>query len=122
MEIQKKANKILKVITIVPYRPPSGPIIEEIDDDRLLLRKGSSYNYHIQNESAVDYERIEEHLQDTCEAKMIFYQDAYEEYEEINMNDLEQTPPKFEDMQSQVHDPMEEVNINTMEERKDYLH
>ena len=33
MEIQKEAAKLLKVTTIVPYRPISGPIIEEIDDD-----------------------------------------------------------------------------------------
>ena len=33
MEIQKEAAKLLKVTTIVPYRPMSGPIIEEIDDD-----------------------------------------------------------------------------------------
>ena len=33
MEIQKKATKLLKVITIVPYKPNSGLIIEEINDD-----------------------------------------------------------------------------------------
>ena len=33
VEIQKKAAKLLKVTTIVPYRPVSGPIIKEIDDD-----------------------------------------------------------------------------------------
>ena len=33
MEIQKEAAKLLKVTTIVPYRPMSGPIIEEINDD-----------------------------------------------------------------------------------------
>ena len=33
MEIQKEAVKLLKVTTIVPYKPMSGPIIEEIDDD-----------------------------------------------------------------------------------------
>ena len=32
-EIQKEAAKLLKVTKIVPYRPMSGPIIEEIDDD-----------------------------------------------------------------------------------------
>ena len=32
------------------------------------------------------------------------------------MEDLEQAPPKFEDMQAQVHDLMEEVNLNTMKE------
>ena len=34
------------------------------------------------------------------------------------MEDLEQAPPKFEDMQPQVHDPMEEVNLGTVEEPK----
>ena len=33
MEIQKEEAKLLKVTTIVPYRPTSGPIIEEIDED-----------------------------------------------------------------------------------------
>ena len=32
------------------------------------------------------------------------------------MDDLEQAPPKFEDMQPQVHDPMEKVNLDTMED------
>ena len=58
----------------------------------------------------------EEHLQDTCGAEMIFEGGAYEEDEEIQKDDLEQAPPKFEDMQPQVHDPMEEVNLGTVEE------
>ena len=33
MEIQKEAAKLLKVTTIMPYRPMSSPIIKEIDDD-----------------------------------------------------------------------------------------
>ena len=32
------------------------------------------------------------------------------------MEDLEQAPPKFEDTQPQVHDPIEEVNLSTLEE------
>ena len=40
---------------------------------------------------------MEEHLQDTCGAKIIFEEDAYEENEEIRMEGLEQAPPKFED-------------------------
>ena len=47
---------------------------------------------------------------------MIFEGDGYEIDEEIHMDDLEQAPPKFEDMQPQVHDPMEEVNLGTVEE------
>ena len=47
---------------------------------------------------------------------MTFKLIAYEEDEEIKMEDLEQAPPKFEDMQPQVHDLMEEVNLSTMEE------
>ena len=46
---------------------------------------------------------------------MIFEGDIYED-EEIQMEDLEQASPKFEDMQPQVHYPMEEVNLGTMEE------
>ena len=33
MEIQNEAAKLLKVITIVPYRSMSSPIIKEIDDE-----------------------------------------------------------------------------------------
>ena len=33
VEIQKEVVKLLKVTTIVLYKPTSGPIIEEIDDD-----------------------------------------------------------------------------------------
>ena len=41
----------------------------------------------------------EENLQDTCGVEMIFEEDAYEEDGEIQMEDLEQTLPKFEDTQ-----------------------
>ena len=58
----------------------------------------------------------EEHLLDTCGAGMIFEEDAYEEDEEIQMEDLKQGPPNFEDTQPQVHNPMEEVNLDTVEE------
>ena len=62
-------------------------------------------------------ERIEEeHLQNTSRAEIIFEVDAYEENEEIQMEDLNQAPHKLKDMQPQVHDPMEEVNLGTMEE------
>ena len=47
---------------------------------------------------------------------MIFKGDVYEENKEIRMEDLEQAPPKFEDTQPQAHDPMEEVNLSTVEE------
>ena len=61
--------------------------------------------------------RIEgEHLQNTYGAKIIFEEDAYEEDEEVRMEDLEQAPLKFEDTQPQVHDLMEEVNLGIVEE------
>ena len=64
-------------------------------------------------------EMIEEkHFQDTCGAEMIFEEDVYEEDEEIQMEDLEQAPPKFEDTQPQVQDPIEEVNLGTVEESR----
>ena len=47
---------------------------------------------------------------------MIFEEDAYEEDEEIQMEDLEQAPPMFKDTLPQVHDPMEEVNLDIVEE------
>ena len=47
---------------------------------------------------------------------MIFEDDVYEDDEERHMEDLEQAPPKFEEMKPQVHDPMEEVNLSTVEE------
>ena len=33
VEIKNEAARLLKVTTIVPYKPTSGPIIKEIDDD-----------------------------------------------------------------------------------------
>ena len=41
-----------------------------------------------------------------------------EDEEEIQIEDLEQAPPKMEDNKPQVHDPMEEVNLGTMEEAR----
>ena len=40
---------------------------------------------------------MEENLHDTYGAEISFEEDAYEENEEIQMEDLEQAPPKFED-------------------------
>ena len=34
------------------------------------------------------------------------------------MEDLEQAPPKFEDTQPQVHNPMEEVNLVIVEKQR----
>ena len=47
---------------------------------------------------------------------MIFEGDEDEENEKIQMEDLEQAPPKFEGTQPQVHDPMEEVNLDIVED------
>ena len=58
----------------------------------------------------------EKHFQDTCGAEMIFEEDLYEEDGEIQMEDLEQAPHKFEDTQPQVHDPMEEVKLGNVQE------
>ena len=64
-------------------------------------------------------ERIEEeHLQVTYVAEMIFKGDDHEEDEEMQMKDLEQAPPKFDDMQPQLHDPIEEVNLGNVEETR----
>ena len=49
---------------------------------------------------------------------MIFKGDEYEEDEEIKIEDLEQAPLDFEDTQDHVHDPMEEVNLDTVEGSK----
>ena len=54
-------------------------------------------------------------LRKIANTEIIFEEDAYEENEEIQMEDLEQAPPKFEDTQPQVHNPMEEVNLDTVE-------
>ena len=59
---------------------------------------------------------MEKHLQDIYGAEMVFEEDAHEEDEEIQLEDLEQAPPKFKDTQPRVHDPMEEVNLGTIEE------
>ena len=48
---------------------------------------------------------------------MIYEEESDEEKEEIQIEDLEQTP-KMEDNKSQVHDLVEEVNIGTVEESR----
>ena len=47
---------------------------------------------------------------------MIYEEESNEEEEEIHIEDLEQAPPKMEDNKPQIHDPMEEVNLNIVEE------
>ena len=47
---------------------------------------------------------------------MIYEKELDEEDEEIHIEDLEQAPPKMEDNKLQVHDPMEEFNLGTVEE------
>lgn len=50
--------------------------------------------------------------------EMIFEGYVDEKDEEMHKKDLEQAPLKFEDLQHQVHDPIEEVNLDIMEELK----
>ena len=47
---------------------------------------------------------------------MIYEEESDEENEEIMIEDLEQAHPKIEDNKPQVHDPMEEVNLDIVEE------
>ena len=47
---------------------------------------------------------------------MIYEEESYEDEKEIQIEDLEQASPKMEDNKPQVHDPVEEVNLNTVEE------
>ena len=47
---------------------------------------------------------------------MIYERESGEEEEEIHIENLEQDPPKMEGRKPQVHDPMEEVNLDTIEE------
>ena len=47
---------------------------------------------------------------------MICEEESHEEEEEIQIEDWEQAPPKMEDNKPQVHDPMEKVNLGTVEE------
>ena len=47
---------------------------------------------------------------------MIFEGDEHEEEKEIKMEDLEHAPPKFDDTQPQLHNPIEEVNLGNVEE------
>ena len=56
-----------------------------------------------------------EQFQDICRAKVIYEEESDEEEEEIQIEELEQAPPKIEDNKPQVHDPMEEVNLDTLE-------
>ena len=97
VEIQKEMAKLLKVTTI------------------MLVRSISSLIIKMKLQQTVEMIK-ENHLQNTCGAEIILKGDEYEEDEEIQMEDLEQAPPKFEDTQPQVHDPMEEVNLDSMEQ------
>ena len=47
---------------------------------------------------------------------MIYEEELDEEEKEIHIEDLEQAPPKMEDNKPQIHDPMEEVNHDIVEE------
>ena len=47
---------------------------------------------------------------------MIYEGESNEEGEGIQIDNLKQAPPKMEDNKPQVHDPMEEANLGTMEE------
>ena len=57
-----------------------------------------------------------EQFQDICVAKVIYNEELDEEKEETHIENLEQAPPKMEDIKPQVYDSMEEVNLGTMEE------
>ena len=46
---------------------------------------------------------------------MIYEEESDKEDKEIQIEDLEQAPPKMEDNKPRVHDHMEEVNIDTVE-------
>ena len=59
---------------------------------------------------------VEEQFQDICGVEVIYEEKSDEEEEEIQIEDLEQAPLKMEDNKPQVHDPMEEVNLGTVEE------
>ena len=47
---------------------------------------------------------------------MIYKEESDEEEEEIQIENLDQAPPKIEDNKPQVHDPMKDVNLSIMEE------
>ena len=47
---------------------------------------------------------------------MIYEGESNEEEKEIHIEDLEQAPSKMEDNKPQVHNLMEEVNLDTVEE------
>ena len=60
----------------------------------------------------------EEQFQGILGAKVIYEEESNKYEEEIQIKDVEQAPPKTEDNKPQVHNPMEEVNLDTMEETK----
>ena len=47
---------------------------------------------------------------------MIYEKESNEKEEKNHIEDLGQAPPKMEDNKPQVHDPIEEVNLGTVEE------
>ena len=67
-------------------------------------------------------ERIaEEEFQDICGAEMIYEEESDKEEEKIQIEDLEQAPPKMEDNKLQVHDPMKK-STSALCKSQDYLH
>ena len=58
----------------------------------------------------------EDKFEDICGAEVTFEGNSDEGEEEIQIEDLEQSPPKMEDRKSHVHDPMEKVDLSTMED------
>ena len=59
-----------------------------------------------------------EQFQDISGDEVIYVKEQDDEEEEIQMENLEQAPPKMEDNKPQVHDPMKEVNLDTVEESR----
>ena len=60
----------------------------------------------------------EEQFQYICGVELIYEEESNKEKEEIQIEYLEQAPPKMEGNKPQVHDPMEEVNLGTVEEAR----
>ena len=58
----------------------------------------------------------EEQFQEICRGELIYEEKSDEKEGEIHIEYLEQATPKIEDNRLQVHNPMEEVNLTTVEE------
>ena len=76
---------------------------------------GAAVSFKVQMQQVTE-KVTKEWFQDIYGAEVIYGEESNEEKEEIQIEDLEQAPPKIKDNKPQVNDPIEGVNLGTVEE------